>query len=60
MFNMFTYINWFEHKKEQHDKKLRKTKNFKVTNVKTHRYQNSAVPYMQKLLNIHDQEREVL
>ena len=50
--------NLFEHKEKHHEMKLRHSEHFEVTHVKTQRYKNSAVPYMQKLLNKHYQERK--
>ena len=51
---------FFEHKKKHHEMKLRHSEQFEVTHVKTQRYTNSAVPYMQKLLNKHYQQKEEL
>ena len=52
--------NLFEHKEKHHEMKLRHSEQFEVTHVKTQRYKNSAVPYMQKLLNKHYQQKEEL
>ena len=36
---------------------LRNTETFKVKMANTQRYKDSAVPYMQRLLNKHEQEQ---
>ena len=41
----------FPKQKNIHQMRKRKTKKFKVNKTKTKRYQRSAIPYMQKLLN---------
>ena len=48
----------FKHKEKHHDMKLRHTEVFQVNHAATSRYQMSAVPYMQKLLNQHNHEQE--
>ena len=48
----------FQHKEIIHNMKLRHTEKYIVNNAFTSRYQESAVPYMQKLLNKHNREQE--
>ena len=48
----------FQHKEIIHNMKLRQTEKYIVNNAFTSRYQESAVPYMQKLLNKHNREQE--
>ena len=48
----------FEHKEKIHEMTLRKTEIFKVNTANTERYRNSAVPYMQRLLNEHENKKQ--
>ena len=43
--------NLFPKKKNMHQMRKRKTQKFKVNKTNTKRYQRSAIPYMQNLLN---------
>ena len=43
--------HYFEHNKKCHQMKLRTTQPFNVTQAKTERLKQSAIPYMQMLLN---------
>ena len=46
----------FKHKEKHHPMILRDTDKYEVNNTLTNRYQVSAVPYMQGLLNKHYRE----
>ena len=48
----------FKHREKNHIMDLRSSEQFYVNNSNTQRYQNSAVPYMQRLLNKDFKERE--
>ena len=48
----------FEHKEKIHEMTLRKTEIFKVNTANTERYRNSTVPYMQRLLNEHENKKQ--
>ena len=48
----------FQHREKTHDMKLRNSEHYHVNKSNTQRYQNSAVPYMQRLLNQDMKERE--
>ena len=48
----------FKHKEKHHNMELRHTEKYEVNNAATSRYQMSAVPYIQKLLNKHDREED--
>ena len=47
----------FKPKEKKHKMILRHTETYKVNIANTNRYQNSAVPYMQRLLNEHDKNK---
>ena len=49
--------NLFQKKEKVHEMKLRKTEIFNVNIANTERYKNSAVPYMQRLLNQNEKEK---
>ena len=44
----------------KHKMKLRKTNKFKISKQRTKRYQKSAIPYMQELLNNYQNNRREL
>ena len=46
--------------KQDHDMKTRSRLFFKENKTRTSRYQNSAIPYMQKLLNRDRKKREMI
>ena len=48
----------FPIEKHQHSMKTRSQSFFKVNRARTSRYQRSAIPYLQKLLNADREERE--
>ena len=48
----------FKHREKIHNMELRCSEQYDVNNSNTQRYQNSAVPYMQRLLNKDLKERE--
>ena len=48
----------FPIEKHQHNMKTRSQSFFKVNRARTSRYQRSAIPYLQKLLNVNRKERE--
>ena len=43
--------NLFKHKEKVHEMELRKNEIFNVNTANTERYKNSAIPFMQRLLN---------
>ena len=49
----------FKLKDKVHKMELRNTEIFNVNNANTERYKNSAVPYMQRLLNDHEKEKHL-
>ena len=51
--------HFFPTKKSHHKMKKRKTQKYVKNKARTKRYQNSAIPYMQKLLNKDDAERRI-
>ena len=50
--------DFFPKKKQKHKMIKRKVKKFKINNAKTKRYSNSAIPYMQRLLNKENEKKE--
>ena len=51
-------VGLFKHREKTHIMDLRSSEQFYVNNSNTQRYQNSAVPYIQRLLNKDMKERE--
>ena len=51
---------FFPKRKSHHKMKKRKTEKYMKNKARTKRYQNSAIPYMQKLLNKDDSERNLI
>lgn len=49
--------NLFQKKEKVHEMILRKPEIFHVNIANTERYKNSAIPFMQRLLNEHEQEK---
>ena len=49
----------FKHREKTHNMELRDSENYHVNNSNTQRYQNSVVPYMQRLLNKDMKERKI-
>ena len=47
----------FKFKEKNHDMKLRETEAYEINKFNTNRYENSAVPYMQKQLNEYFKEK---
>ena len=52
--------NMFPLKKTNHPMKRRKTDKFQTFKAKTKRYKNSALPYMRRLLNAENEEKDTL
>ena len=50
----------FPLKKKKHPMKRRKTEKFKTFKAKTNRYKNSALPYMRRLLNTENEEKNTM
>ena len=48
----------FKHKEQIHNMDLRNTEKIEVNKTLTSRYQTSAVPFMQNILNKHYKEQE--
>ena len=51
--------NIFSLKDKVHDMELRNTEIYNVNNANTERYKNSAVPFMQRLLNEYEKEKHI-
>ena len=52
--------HFFPKRKSHHKMKKRKAEKYLKNKARTKRYQNSAIPYMQKLLNKDDAERNLI
>ena len=51
--------NLFKHKEKEHEMELRKTEMFNVNIANTERYKNSAIPFMQRLLNKYENKNRI-
>ena len=49
----------FKHKEKVHDMELRKTEMFNVNTANTERYKKSAIPFVQRLLNEYENEKQI-
>ena len=53
-----TISNLFKLKDKEHNIILRNTEAFNVNKANTERYKNSAIPFMQRLLNEHEKQKQ--
>jgi hypothetical protein len=52
--------NFFPLKEKNHKMKMRKEKKYVVNKAKTKRYRRSAIPYMQKILNLENDKQQAI